>query len=226
MRIAKSMAAVVAATVSVAAARAGTVTVSKGSGPNFNAFDGYATGCYASAQTSTAYGPATFTGCVKQAYPDVPAAQPLRDFTPFLYASGAAGYGPAASVKFTTSLNTIDIYWGSIDSLAGDGSDNILTLSNGDVVTGTDLVADIGALGVGSQTLPVDNQWVQISDTASFNGFTATSTTGTFFEFDMAGPGGAAVPEPSTWAMVLLGFTGLGFTGCHLTKAGLFAVRT
>jgi hypothetical protein len=225
MRTAKLVSAVAGFAVSLAAAtNAGTVTVSKGSGPNYNAFDGYATGCYASAPTTTAYGPATFSGCIKQAFPGVPAAQPLGDFTPFLYASGVSGYGPAASVTFSTGLNTIDVYWGSIDSLAGNGADNILTLSNGDVVTGTDLVADIGALGVGSQTLPEDNQWVQISDTASFNGFTATATTGTFFEFDMAGS--AAAPEPSTWAMLLLGFTWLGFAGCHRTKAGRFVVRT
>jgi hypothetical protein len=29
------------------------------------------------------------------------------------------------------------------------------------------------------------------------------------FEFDMAG--GAMVPEPSTWGMMMLGFTGLGY---------------
>jgi PEP-CTERM motif len=28
----------------------------------------------------------------------------------------------------------------------------------------------------------------------------------------------AAVPEPSTWAMMLIGFAGLGFAGCKQTK--------
>jgi len=28
------------------------------------------------------------------------------------------------------------------------------------------------------------------------------------------------VPEPSTWAMMLLGFAGLGFTGYRRVKAG------
>jgi hypothetical protein len=32
--------------------------------------------------------------------------------------------------------------------------------------------------------------------------------------------GGAAVPEPSTWAMMLIGFAGLGFAGYRRTRAG------
>jgi hypothetical protein len=31
---------------------------------------------------------------------------------------------------------------------------------------------------------------------------------------------GSVVPEPSTWAMMLLGFVGLGFVGCHLANVG------
>ena len=30
----------------------------------------------------------------------------------------------------------------------------------------------------------------------------------------------AVVPEPSTWAMILLGFTGLGYAGYRRAKAG------
>jgi PEP-CTERM motif len=30
----------------------------------------------------------------------------------------------------------------------------------------------------------------------------------------------SAVPEPSTWAMMLLGFVGLGFTGYQRARAG------
>ena len=33
-------------------------------------------------------------------------------------------------------------------------------------------------------------------------------------------PGGSAVPEPSTWAMMLLGFAGLGFAGYRRARSG------
>jgi hypothetical protein len=33
-----------------------------------------------------------------------------------------------------------------------------------------------------------------------------------------SGPSVGAVPEPSTWAMVLIGFAGLGFAGARRTK--------
>jgi hypothetical protein len=39
-----------------------------------------------------------------------------------------------------------------------------------------------------------------------------------------SGPCGSAIPEPSTWAMLLLGFAGLGFAGYRSTrKAGPIA---
>jgi PEP-CTERM motif len=37
---------------------------------------------------------------------------------------------------------------------------------------------------------------------------------------------GGAVPEPSTWAMVLLGFAGLGFLGYRSTGSAGSASRT
>ncbi len=53
--------------------------------------------------------------------------------------------------------------------------------------------------------------FADLGDTATFSfaqlpdGVSYTSASGDF----LAGPG--AVPEPSTWAMMLLGFTGIGF---------------
>ena len=60
---------------------------------------------------------------------------PQRRFELFAYGTTNA----AATVTFSHNLNTFDIYWGSIDSLAGDGRDNLLTLSNGDSLTATQL---------------------------------------------------------------------------------------
>ena len=47
-------------------------------------------------------------------------------------------------------------------------------------------------------------RWWEISDTTPFDGWVASSS-GVAFEFDLN------VPEPSTWAMMGLGFAGLGF---------------
>jgi hypothetical protein len=44
------------------------------------------------------------------------------------------------------------------------------------------------------------------------------------FEFDNVVAGGAsAVPEPSTWAMLLLGFAGLGYAGWRRSKGPIAA---
>jgi PEP-CTERM motif len=39
-------------------------------------------------------------------------------------------------------------------------------------------------------------------------------------EITTTSPGGGAVPEPSTWAMMLLGFAGLGFAGYRAKRNG------
>ena len=85
----------------------------------------------------------------------------------------------------------------------------IFPIDTQDSVTGSQLAAAgvFGVNGFGSPTSPNDNQWFNIRDTAGpILFFTANSTTNAF-EFDM----GSSVPEPSTWAMMMLGFVGLGY---------------
>jgi len=122
-------------------------------------------------------------------------------------------FNPAAGNPYPNSFN---FYWGSIDALTtSDGTtryDNTLsvhTLANTvDSVTGSDLVAALvfGVNGLGNQTDANDNQWFNIYDTAGPIVFFTASSTQNAFEFDMG-----SVPEPSTWAMMALGFAGLGY---------------
>jgi hypothetical protein len=49
--------------------------------------------------------------------------------------------------------------------------------------------------------------------------FTPTTTMGHFIQFDNVGV--AAVPEPSTWAMMILGFFGIGFMAYRRKQNGL-----
>jgi hypothetical protein len=120
------------------------------------------------------------------------------------------------------NVTSFIIHIGSVDSKAGDGFDNVLTLSNGDVITGTDLVNLGLATGLGTQGDPKDNPWLLISDTQAFDSFTATSSKNAF-EFDMVT---SSVPEPSTWAMMLLGFASLGFAGYRRAKKTRVTVPT
>jgi hypothetical protein len=145
------------------------------------------------------------------------------------YAWGVNGLNPlgfhGAEVIFNPAIadtlpNSFNIDWGSIDALMTnpDGSpryDNTLTvftafpINTQDSVTGSQLAAAgvFGVNGFGSQTSANDNQWFNIRDTAGPILFFTASSTQNAFEFDM----GSSVPEPSTWAMMMLGFVGLGY---------------
>jgi hypothetical protein len=108
---------------------------------------------------------------------------------------------------WATPQTSLSIYWGSIDGNAG-GNNNLNSLAisvDGYTLTGEDLVS-LGALGEGNQSLPADNQWVRITGLGAFTQASFSSTQNAF-EFSL----GSGVPEPSTWAMMALGFVGLGF---------------
>jgi hypothetical protein len=107
---------------------------------------------------------------------------------------------------WATPQTSLSIYWGSIDGDVGESINNSLAITvDGFTLTGSDLVA-LGALGEGNETVPRDNQLVTITGLAPFTQVTFSST-GNAFEFSL----GSGVPEPSTWAMMTLGFAGLGY---------------
>jgi hypothetical protein len=121
--------------------------------------------------------------------------------------------GGTELVTFATSQTSLAIYWGSIDATASNLNAFAVSV-DGFTLTGADLVA-LGASGDGSQTDPAANQLVIIS------GLKPTfSSTGSSFEFSLP----ASTPELSTWAMMMLGFAGLGYAAFRRNSRGRTAV--
>jgi hypothetical protein len=124
--------------------------------------------------------------------------------------------GGTEMATWATPQTSLSIYWGSIDAnICGGGSSSCGNLNSvaitvdGYTLTGSNLMSMYGALGIGSQGSPKDNQLVRISGLAPFTQVEFSSTRNAF-EFSLAA---AAIPEPSTWAMMLAGFAGVGFLG-------------
>jgi hypothetical protein len=82
-------------------------------------------------------------------------------------------------------------------------------------LTGADLQSMFGATADGSHTSPTSNELVTISGLGSFTTATFSSSNNSF-EFSI----GSGVPETSTWAMMALGFAGLGYVGFRRNTKG------
>ena len=131
-------------------------------------------------------------------------AQPFNDTTG--YASVGTIVTPASDALTLPAgpINYIGLYWGSIDTY------NAITIADG---TGTHTVdsAHFSVLNPanGDQGL-FGSAYVNIFDSSNIISV-AFSSDKKAFEFDNLTL--AAVPEASTWAMMILGFLGLGFLG-------------
>ena len=133
-------------------------------------------------------------------------ATPAGDTTNYMSILG----GKSETLTFAGTQNKFGLYWGSINSYnsvafySGNSATPFLTLF------GNTLNA-VPALGFnGDQSGALTNAYVTFTD-LSFNKIVLASS-GNSFEFDNISYGNVGpVPEPSTWAMMLLGFAGLGF---------------
>jgi hypothetical protein len=183
------------------------IILSPTAGPNFRTFNEANVGDHSGASVwdglpiTWATGPNSFAT-------DTSAANlylaPLNDSTMYIFATG----GSDATVNFGKSINSFRIYWGSPDTY------NVLTLSNGDKVTGADVAALFGFSANGDNA---NTRWVSVYDSTPFTGFTASSPVAAF-EFDAT-----AAPEPATWALMLAGFAGLAFAGHRSRKQAAVA---
>lgn len=136
-------------------------------------------------------------------------ASPAGDPTPYL----STGFnGTSGTMTETLTLgglhNYFGLYWGSIDSY------NTLEFYQGTNLVGSIVGNQVGAPANGDQADGNQNRYVNIVSNSSSTDFdTIKFVTGSpAFEADNFALT-AAVPEASTWAMMVLGFLGLGFVG-------------
>jgi PEP-CTERM motif len=123
--------------------------------------------------------------------------------------------GGTERATWATPQTSLSIYWGSIDALEIDDILNQVFLTvSGYTLTGSDLVP-LGAAGKGDQTAPADNEWVTITGLDPFTTADFHAASKNAFEFSLG-----SVPEPSTWAMMVLGFAGLGYAAFRRNSKG------
>lgn len=123
----------------------------------------------------------------------------------FSYSAGPIGSTNTLSQTFATivgALYTVSGYWNNLDGL---GTSSLsVSASNGSFSLGPPNVPQSNGfvrfsfffVGTGLDTLAVTNR-----NDPSFNYFD---------DLSVQGPAIAAVPEPATWAMMFLGFAGVG----------------
>jgi hypothetical protein len=121
-------------------------------------------------------------------------AEPLGDSTPYLSVLG----GGVVNVTLASTANSLSFFVGSLDAVNSIEFNNDPT----NVYTGAQL---LGLSDTGCQGDPSCNRFITFS--GDITSFTLTSGANSF-EVDSFT---TAVPEPSTWAMMILGFVGLGF---------------
>lgn len=140
-------------------------------------------------------------------------ATPLGDSSHYL-----SVYGGSFSMLGTVGYNSVSLLWGSIDTY------NYLDLLNaaGNVIGTVDAAAiQAGNWADGNQTSYVTNRRVTIGSTDAIYGIKLRSNQAAFEADDIKFSG--AVPEPATWAMMVMGFGLLG-TALRRSRGGTPAI--
>jgi len=135
--------------------------------------------------------------------------------------NGAAAFYDLTDIG--SSIKSFTFVWGSIDNAPPSTFTNTLQILDGannvlQTITGGDIASYLSTQGNGAQTDPNTNPTV----TLLFNGlertdaktlkFFSNPSSGIAFEFT---PLSAAVPEPATWALMIMG---IGFAGAAMRR--------
>ena len=113
------------------------------------------------------------------------------------------------------ATDTFGFYWGSIDP-----SNKIEFFSGGlggtlvDTLTGSNVALQASLAATGNQFNYAANRYVTFTDASGTFDALKNHVGQNSFEFSNVN----AVPEPATWAMMILGFLGLGFLGYRKTS--------
>lgn len=149
------------------------------------------------------------------------AAEPAGDLTTYGYVSSVLN--PNWALLSTPDLQSISFYWGSIDDynyleVLGAGGVTLLSLSGATPGVGVDPID-------GNQLVNRTNRRIFITADAGevITGLRFTSN-GVAFEFDDFAAATAAVPEPATWAMLIMGFGLVGFAA-RRRRSGAMALN-
>ena len=111
--------------------------------------------------------------------------------------------GGSEKIVYSQPRTRFGLYWGSVDDynvlqfFSGDGANPLVT------ITGSDALLPLRANG--DQASYASNGYVLITSLPQFDRVLVTSSSPSF-EFDNVTVG---APEPSTWAMLGIGFVGL-----------------
>ena len=132
-------------------------------------------------------------------------AAPFGDGT--MYASVGTNVSPATDTLLLSSTGNhyLGLYWGSIDTF------NTIEITDSSGTTDVNAANFLALAPANGFQGSGGSAYVNIFDTDGITGIKFISTQKAF-EFDNLTLS-SAVPEPSTWAMMILGFFGLGFLG-------------
>jgi hypothetical protein len=141
-------------------------------------------------------------------------AEPYFDKTNYLAILG----GSHETIKYHHDMDRFGLYWGSIDDY------NSIKFYDGKTlvakITGADIIPVYLPGGLGAQQDFGANRYLEFTDLPWFNRVVLSSSSNSF-EVDNISAG---APELSTWAMMLVGFAGIGFVAYRRTKKRSAAV--
>ena len=147
-------------------------------------------------------------GAVRDTSPSGLSAQPFGSTGKYATSGPGDGIGTLSLAAFG-DIDWISFIWGSIDTF---NTLEVLNAGGGIIAsfTGTSVIAAAN----GNQSNPATNRLVKLTftdaDRTSVDSLRFRSTSNAF-EFDKVAVA-AAVPEPTTWMLMLMGIAGIGFT--------------